>query len=156
MNALPALVVCCALAAAGAAAAQAPKDNVPSREAPPDAPPQEMDLKPAMGAASAWLDIVDGGRYGESWEASAALFREQVPKLQWERQLQDARGALGVLGSRKLASATYTLAPPNAPPGEYVIIQYHSRYENRPLTTEIVTPMREKDGTWRVSGYFIR
>jgi hypothetical protein len=156
MTHLPALAVLCALLAAGPAFGQAPKGEAPPREARPDALPQEMDLKPAMSAASAWLDIVDAGRYAESWDASAALFREQVPKLQWERQLQDARGALGTLGSRKLASATYTPAPPNAPPGEYVIIQYHSRYENRPLTTEIVTPMREKDGSWRVSGYFIR
>lgn len=115
-----------------------------------------MDLKPAMSAATAWLSIVDAARYGESWEQSAALFREQVSRLQWEKTLQEARAALGALGTRKLASATYTLAPPNAPPGEYVIIQYHSGFENRPLTTEIVTPMREKDGTWRVSGYFIR
>jgi hypothetical protein len=79
-----------------------------------------------------------------------------VPKLQWESQLQDARGAVGHLAARKLASATYTLAPPGGPPGEYVIIQYHSRFENRPLATEIVTPMRDKDGPWRVSGYFIR
>jgi hypothetical protein len=34
-----------------------------------------MDLKPAMSAASAWLELVDAGRYGESWEQSAALFR---------------------------------------------------------------------------------
>lgn len=156
MTPLPALAILCAFLAAGPAYGQAPKREAPPREAPPDAPPQEMDLKPAMSAATAWLAIVDAARYGESWEQSAALFREQVSRLQWEKTLQEARGALGALGSRKLASATYTLAPPNAPPGEYVIIQYHSGFDNRPLTTEIVTPMREKDGTWRVSGYFIR
>jgi hypothetical protein len=45
---------------------------------------------------------------------------------------------------------------PGAPDGEYVIIMYASQFENRADATEIVTPVREKDGSWRVSGYDIR
>jgi hypothetical protein len=37
-----------------------------------------------------------------------------------------------------------------------VVIQFDTRFENRPLSMETVTPMREKDGSWKVSGYFIR
>ncbi len=42
------------------------------------------------------------------------------------------------------------------PKGEYVVIQYASAYTNRPKVIETVTPMLEKDGTWRVSGYFVK
>jgi hypothetical protein len=121
----------------------------------PDAT-EQMDLKPAMAAAEAWLQLVDGGLYGQSWEEAAAAFKDKVVKLQWETGLQDQRNLSGRLASRKLASATYTRALPGAPPGEYVVVQYHSRFDNRPLATEIVTPMRQADGTWRVAGYFIR
>jgi hypothetical protein len=79
-----------------------------------------------------------------------------VPRLKWETWLQDVRGTVGPLVTRRLASATYTQTLPGAPAGEYVVIQYHARYERRALAIETVTPVREKDGRWRVSGYFIR
>lgn len=151
MERLRTLLGMCLLAAVSVAFAQAPP-----REPRADAPPQEMDLSPAMAAASAWLALVDAGLYGRSWDDAAPLFKEKVTRLQWEVMMQDARGKLGTLASRKLASATFTPAPPGAPPGDYVVIQHHSTYENRPLTTEIVTPVRAADGSWRVSGYFIR
>ena len=140
-----------ALAASLGVSAQAPTPPEQGRDV-----AQEMDLTPAMAAATSWLAVVDLGLYGQSWEAAAVLFKDAVPRAQWEKSLQEVRGALGPLASRKLASANYTRSLPGAPPGEYVVIQYHSRFESRALATEIVTPMRDKDGTWRVSGYFIR
>lgn len=143
---MPVLLACTLLAVLGARAqAPSPQDAV-----------QEMDLKPAMAAATSWLEAVDRGHFGQSWEDAAVVFKEAIPRTQWEKSLQEARGALGPLVSRKLASATYTRALPGAPPGEYVVIQYHSRFEKLPLATEVVTPMRDKEGAWRVSGYFIR
>jgi hypothetical protein len=125
--------------------------------APPPAPVQEdLDVKPAMAAATDWLAEVDAGRYATSWERAATFFRESVTRAQWEKAVVDVRGTLGPLVGRKLASALYTRALPGAPPGEYVVIQYHARYVNRPMVTETVTPMRDKDGNWRVSGYFVR
>ena len=35
------------------------------------------------------------------------------------------------------------------------MIQYDTRFENG-LFTETVTPMKEKDGSWKVSGYYIK
>lgn len=114
------------------------------------------DLKPAMRAAEAWLQIVDSGRYGDSWDASSRLFKDTIARTRWEVQVQGVREALGVVAARKLRSATYTTTLPGAPDGEYVVIQYNTQFEKRPLSVETVTPMREKDGSWRVSGYFIR
>ncbi len=45
---------------------------------------------------------------------------------------------------------------PGAPDGAYVVIQYGTSFENRKHAVETVTPMRERNGAWRVSGYFIR
>jgi hypothetical protein len=44
---------------------------------------------------------------------------------------------------------------PGAPEGEYVVIQYETQFEHKAGAIETVTPLREKDGSWRVSGYFI-
>ena len=117
---------------------------------------EELDVKPAMSAATAWLASLDAGRVDETWQDSATLMRQAVGREQWEKALQEVRGTLGPLVSRKLMSATYTRELPNAPAGEYVVIRYQARYENRALVTETVTPMREKDGSWRVSGYYVR
>lgn len=115
-----------------------------------------QDLKPAMRAAEAWLALVDAGRYGESWDDSAALFREAIPRLKWEAGVQGVRDFLGGVVSRKLRSAQYATTIPGAPAGEYVVIQFTTHFDKRPLSIETVTPMREKDGAWKVSGYFIR
>jgi hypothetical protein len=119
-------------------------------------PPMVLDTGPAMSVADGWLSYVDSGRYGESWEDAAAYFKGAMPKTQWQNILDTARGPLGVTLARKVRSATYTRNLPGAPEGEYVVIQYDTRFENRLSSVETVTPMREKDGTWKVAGYHIR
>ena len=117
---------------------------------------EEVDTAPAMNAAQGWLVNVDTGRYAQSWEEASAFFRESILKVQWQTAVDAARAPLGPVVARKLRSATYTHALPGAPAGDYVVIQFDTRFENRPLSVETVTPMREKDGSWKVAGYFIR
>lgn len=109
-----------------------------------------------VAAAAAWLAVVDAGEYGDSWEQTCAYFRKVVAKDQWERQAAGIRGPLGAVVSRKLDSAKYTTKLPGAPDGEYVVIQYRTKFENKADAVETVTPMRDEDGTFRVSGYYIR
>lgn len=109
----------------------------------------------AQKAAEAWLALVDDGKYGESWEESAAVFRSQVSKQQWQAALRKVREPLGKTQSRKLKGAKHTTELPNAPKGEYVVIQYETSFENV-SGVETITPMKEEDGSWRVSGYFIK
>ena len=40
--------------------------------------------------------------------------------------------------------------------GEYVVIQFETSFENKKAAVETVTPMMDKDGIWRVSGYYIK
>ena len=110
----------------------------------------------AEEAAKSWLALVDSGNYGESWNQAAQLFKQQVTAAQWESAVKAARGPLGTLQSRRVQSAQYTKTLPGAPDGEYVVIQYESAFENKKSATETVTPMKDKDGRWRVSGYYIR
>ena len=121
----------------------------------PKAADEQIDTVPATNAALAWLAIVDAGHYGQSWEAAAQVFRDSVTQARWESMVKPVRGQVGALVSRKLASAQYARDIPKAPPGEYVVIQYSTRFENG-LFTETVTPMKEKDGSWKVSGYYIK
>jgi hypothetical protein len=110
----------------------------------------------AAAAAKTWLALTDGGKYGASWDAAAAMFQGAITKDGWEKALGTVRTPLGAVGSRKLKSATFTRELSGAPKGEYVVIQYDTDFEKKPGAVETVTPMLEKDGSWKVSGYYIR
>jgi Protein of unknown function (DUF4019) len=110
----------------------------------------------AQSAAKSWLALTDAGQYSQSWEQAAGLFQALVSKPNWQSALEGARSPLGSLKSREVKSATFRRSLPGAPDGEYVVIQYESRFENKAVATETVTPLRENDGSWKVSGYFIK
>lgn len=110
----------------------------------------------ALAAAQAWLAFVDQGYYSESWEAAALYFKQAITKDKWEQALTAVRKPLGQMLSRKLESKTYTQSLPGAPDGEYVVIQFAASFKNKKSAIETVTPMLEKDGKWRISGYYIK
>lgn len=117
---------------------------------------QEYAERDAVEAADAWLALVDRGDYEKSWSQAAALFRNAVTADQWSQQLRAARAPLGGLVSRKVKSKQYAESLPGAPDGKYVVIQYETSFQNKKSAVETVTPMMDSDGTWRVSGYFIK
>ena len=110
----------------------------------------------AQNATTAWLALVDAEKYGQSWDEAALLFRSAVMKVEWERAAKAARAPLGALKSRTLKSANFTRSLPGAPDGEYVVIQFDAQFANKASAIETVTPMRDKDGAWRVTGYHIK
>jgi len=116
----------------------------------------EVAEKVAVTASNAWLSLVDGENYAESWNQAAGLFRAAVTREQWQNTLKAVRVPLGKVVARKLKSKQYTKTLPGAPDGEYVVIQYETTFENKKSAVETVTPMLDKDGKWRVSGYYIR
>jgi len=116
----------------------------------------ETQTSAAETAAAQWLAQVDAGNYAASWSEAAQLFKTKVSKEQWSQMAESTRGPLGKLNSRALKSSTYTTTLPGAPDGQYVVIQYDSSFEHKKSAVETVTPMLDKDGQWRVSGYFIR
>jgi len=112
--------------------------------------------KASSDAATNWLALVDAGEYAKSWSSAAALFQKQVSSARWAETVRGARGELGKVVSRKAPKADYSRTLPGAPDGEYVIQQYASAFENREEAVEQVVLMKEKDGSWKVVGYFIK
>jgi hypothetical protein len=110
----------------------------------------------ALSAAEEWLALVDNQNYSESWREAATLFRNAVQPKQWEQSMYAVREPLGKLISRKVKTKVYKSSLPGAPDGEYVVIQFDTSFENKKAAVETVTPMIDKDGFWRVSGYYIK
>ncbi len=112
--------------------------------------------KAANEAAQAWLELVDIEDYSKSWNEAAEYFKNAVSKENWQNTLEGLRKPLGRMLWRNLKSTQYTTNVPGAPDGQYVVIQYDTSFENKDVTVETVTPVLDKDGTWRVSGYYVK
>ena len=116
----------------------------------------ELAATPALAAAEIWLTLLDEGRYGQAWDRVVPMMQEKIPRTQWETGLATTRQPLGLALRRKLRQANLTHIVPGAPDGDYFVLQYDTVFDGRPLTTEIVTAMKDGGGAWRVSGYELR
>ncbi len=110
----------------------------------------------AVVAAEQWLSLVDQGQDAESWKEAAEYFKNVVNQTQWEQMAQATRKPLGRITSRNVKTKVYTTTLPGAPDGEYVVIEFATSFENKRSAIETVIPMLDKDGKWRVSGYYIK
>ncbi len=110
----------------------------------------------AEKAAKAWLWLIDEGKYEESWETASVFFRNSITKEKWVKMLTTVRMPLGRLVFRRLNTITYRSYLPGAPDGDYMIVQFKTSFENKKSAIETITTMLDRDGNWRVSGYFLK
>lgn len=97
-------------------------------------------------------DVLCGNIVKNRWALSHAVEARRLL-----RQLIERDGPhLDSTTLREVASAKFTTTLPGAPDGEYVVIQFSTSFDNKQSATEMVVPMKEPDGTWHVSGYYIR
>jgi len=115
---------------------------------------EEPQVAEAETAALSWLALADAGDFGSTWDQAASLFQGSIPKATWVGALGNARQPLGRMIARKVKTAVFKRSLPGAPDGEYVVIKYDTQFEHH-TAIETVTPMLDKDGSWKVSGYFI-
>jgi hypothetical protein len=113
-------------------------------------------LDPDVEAQSAaWFARLDAGDARGSWELASEGFQAAISPEAWGDKLRAARGPLGALTSRALAVEQHLDGLPGAPPGEYVVRQYHSVFGGTKAVVETLTLRREAGG-WRVAGHFVR
>lgn len=112
--------------------------------------------KKAEICAKNWLELVDGKNYAKSYDDTASFFKAMVKKDDWVNTLSNLRNMLRGVVSRQLVSRKYTTKMAGAPDGEYVILVYKTKFDKKADAQEVVVPMLDSDGRWRVSGYYIK
>ncbi len=137
------------------AAGEAPEAAVGAPVPAPVAAAAGEDQAP-VAAAQAWLTMVDKGQYSQSWAETGAHFRTMVSQELWEAQLGAIRSQLGPLLSRELGAQKSLTTVPGGPDGEYCVMSFKTSFGNKAAATETVTVMKDKDGRWRLAGYFIK
>ncbi len=110
----------------------------------------------AQAGANDWLIFVDSQKYVESWDAASDIFKNVITAERWKESLSSAREPFGKLISRKMSKQKHYSSLPGVSDGSYYVIQYNSKFENKENAAETVTVAKEKDGTWKVAGYFIK
>lgn len=102
------------------------------------------------------MNLVDEGRYAESWSQSSTVFQSAISESDWIQRIRQARGPLGAVSFRNQRQAVSDENPAGAPDGAYVIITYGSSFERKAEAVETLSLYHEPDGAWRAVGYFIR
>ena len=110
----------------------------------------------AHAASKEWLKRLDAADYAGTWEAAASMFKSAVSAQAWQQASQSVRNPLGAVRSRSDRSATYTQTLPGVPDGKYVVVEFNTAFDNKAQAIETVTTALDRDGTWRVAGYFIK
>jgi hypothetical protein len=109
----------------------------------------------AKQSAIEWLALVDQGAYEASWKDASSLFRSKIASEKWVEAVKSVRAPLGAVSDRRFVSATYATQLPGAPDGEYVVLQFRTKFATKDGAIETVTPMLD-GGQWKVSGYYVR
>lgn len=110
----------------------------------------------AQAAALTWLGLVDAGDYAQSWVTAADYFQNSIEEREWVSKVSTARASFRAPKSRTVSSITFAPSLPGAAGGEHFVIQFATRFRNKVAATETVTLLKNLDGHWRVSGYYIK
>ena len=109
----------------------------------------------AASRGEAWLNLIDNGKYADSWKEASTYFRSRITEKTWMSMVQGARSPLGARVSRKLQNLTFTKTLPGAPDGSYAVMVFQTSFQNKASAAEQLTVMADGD-QWRAAGYFIR
>jgi hypothetical protein len=118
--------------------------------------PDQQRVDASSIAVTRFFDLVDQGKYGQSWESCSTYLKSEVPKDEFVSRLSAVRKVAGKLLDRKQKDYLYTKDPgANIPAGEYMIYHFDAKFENKDHLTETVTVMLEGGKNWKIAGYFI-
>ena len=116
------------------------------------ATPEEL----GISSAKTWLSLIDADKIESAWESSGLALKKAGPKGKVVAQLRGVRKKAGKFVSRTIINKQLVHDLPGAPHGDYVVIQYKTKFATKGDSVETVAASKEKDGKWRVSGYFVK
>ncbi len=102
-----------------------------------------------------WLQLVDSGKYSESWNETDSFFQQQITQEKWTKVIDNVRTPLGKVVSRKKISSKEFTSLPGAPVGKYIVLQFKTAFQNKKESTETLT-LSNSNEIWSVIGYFIK
>jgi len=103
-------------------------------------------------ATNKWLDLIDKGAYGESWDQASEVMKNTMKKEEWVQVMNATRKPMGAVNSRQLINQLPAKNPHGLPEGDYEVLYYKTSFGRKPDAKELITLRLEKDG-WKVLTY---
>ena len=113
------------------------------------------EIEAAADAGLLWLRLVDRGEFEEAWAIGSATLQGSATPQRLEAMINGGRKPFRPLGARALVGFSQLNNPPNAAPGDYVMLQYRTEVSGDRTIIETVVPRQDGDA-WRVAAYFIQ
>ena len=105
-------------------------------------------------AADNSLTLLDQDDYSGAWDASAKIFKDAVAREAWISQMEGVRKKFGKARTRTRTNAILQKDPTNHPPGEYIMINFDTGFEQDEATETLVLYKEEEQ--WLLAGYFTK
>ncbi len=109
----------------------------------------------AKKAALNWLNLIDSKKYSQAYSLTAPYFKEKVNKESWLSKIESVRKSRPPISARKLLGSKHFTSLPDAPDGDYFVMQFSSESSEDIETIETITPVLD-NGQWKVCGYYIK
>ena len=110
----------------------------------------------AIISVEIWLGLLDQNQYDSCYETASEYMKNASSKAGFIQNIKEVFSPLGKRISRELVSISFHKQLPDAPEGNYILLQYVTRFENKNQAVETITAMLEKEGSWKISGYYIK
>lgn len=119
-----------------------------------------QDITPAQVAAAGAevTKIVDESRYGELWDGASPVVKQLLPRAEFDAGLGKTRQPLGTPSGRTWVALFRTQmgADQGQLAGDYVNIEYETRFDKGEVKRELVSFRLDADKVWRFAGYALR
>jgi hypothetical protein len=121
-------------------------------------PPSPDQLSDARVAQTAWMALLDEGKYEECWTNLALSSKESktMPHDTWIIYISGIRKPLGKVKERLPLKQEIINSLQNATDQKGAIISFKSSFENKKEIVETFALIQEKSGEWKVKFYITK
>lgn len=113
-------------------------------------------LDKVESSARSWLELLDDGKFKQSWEHASPLFKAKTSESEWIKLIDPMRTPRGGITARYIATAASTKTLSGFPEGEYIVLQFYTTFVKKGLALETVTLAKARDETWQALEYSIK
>ncbi len=108
----------------------------------------------ALDAAEAYLALIDGKRYAETWQTAGPALKGMSNEVMWVNTLMLTRKIIASRGTRTAGRRVqHPRADARAPEGEYAVPEFVRRAGDTTVTEKVV--MQKHESHWMGVGYFV-
>lgn len=103
-----------------------------------------------------FFELIDDDSYQQAWWEGSDLLHQLEPLDHWVSEQRVIRELFGELQERTVKGVASRSYMPGLPDGEYAILTFDVRYENKAKGLEILIFQKDAYGAWRIVSYRLR